>query len=144
MERYARRLGLNDRVVFLGQLPWQELQRRFAEVDLFVFTSLRDTFGTVNFEALAKGCPVMCLNHCVGSYLPDAVAIKVPATTPQAVVRAMASHIDSLASDRARLRRMSQAGYSFATTQQWKDRALLMEQLYRQVLARRDVNQTSS
>src|SRR5512132_4425896 len=30
-----------------------------------------------------------------------------------------------------------QAGYSFATTQQWKNRALLMEQLYRQVLARR-------
>ena len=144
VERYARRLGLNDRVVFLGRLSWQEMQQRFAEADLFMFTSLRDTSGAVNFEALAKGCPVMCLNHCVGSYLPDAVAIKVPATTPQAVVQAMASHIDSLASDRARLRRMSQAGYSFATTQQWKDRALLMEQLYRQVLAPRDVNQTSS
>jgi glycosyltransferase involved in cell wall biosynthesis len=144
-ERYARRLGLNDRVVFLGRLSWQEMQQRFAEADLFMFTSLRDTFGTVNFEALAKGCPVMCLNHQgVGSHLPDAVAIKVPATTPQAVVQEMARHIDSLASDRARLRRMSQAAYSFATTQQWDDRALLMEQLYRQVLARRGVNQTSS
>jgi len=39
---------------------------------------------------------------------------------------------------------MSQAAYSFATTQQWDDRAQLMEQLYRQVLARRGVNQTSS
>lgn len=144
-ERYARRLGLNDRVVFLGRLSWQEMQQRFAEADLFMFTSLRVTFGTVNFEALAKGCPVMCLNHHgVGSHLPDAVAIKVPATTPQAVVQAMARHIDSLASDRARLRRMSQAGYSFATTQQWNDRGLLMEQLYRQVLARRGVNQLSS
>jgi glycosyltransferase involved in cell wall biosynthesis len=144
-ERYARRLGLNDRVVFLGRLSWQEMQQRFAEADLFMFTSLRDTFGSVNFEALAKGCPVMCLNHQgVGSHLPDAVAIKVPATTPQAVVQAMVRHIDSLAADRARLRRMSQAAYSFATTQQWKDRALVMEQLYRQVLARRGVNQTSS
>jgi glycosyltransferase involved in cell wall biosynthesis len=145
VERYARRLGLNDRVVFLGRLSWQEMQQRFAEADLFTFTSLRDTFGTVNFEALAKGCPVMCLNHHgVGSCLPDAIAIKVPATTPQAVVQAMARHIDSLASDRSRLRRMSQAGYSFATTQQWKNRALLMEQLYRQVLARRGVTQNSS
>jgi glycosyltransferase involved in cell wall biosynthesis len=144
VERYVRRLGLNDRVVFLGRLPWQELQQRFAEADLFVFTSLRDTFGTVNFEALAKGCPVMCLNHQgVGSHLPDAVAIKVPATTPQAVVQAMARHIDALASDRARLRRMSEAGYSYATTQQWKHRARLMEQLYRQVLAQRGVNQTA-
>jgi glycosyltransferase involved in cell wall biosynthesis len=144
-DRYARRLGLNDRVMFLGRLSWQEMQQRFAEADLFVFTSLRDTFGSVNFEALAKGCPVMCLNHQgVGTHLPDAAAIKVPATTPQAVVQAMAGHIDLLASDRARLRRMSQAAYSFATTQQWNDRALLMEQLYRQVLSRRGVNQTSS
>jgi glycosyltransferase involved in cell wall biosynthesis len=140
-EQYVRRLGLNDRVVFLGRLSWQEMQQHFAEADLFLFTSLRDTFGTVNFEALAKSCPVMCLNHHgVGSHLPDAVAIKVPATTPQAVVRAMAHHIDSLASDRARLRRMSRAAYSFATTQQWDDRARLMEQLYRKVLARCSVN----
>jgi glycosyltransferase involved in cell wall biosynthesis len=145
LERYARRLGLDGRVVFLGPLPWRELQQRFAEADLFVFTSLRDTFGTVNFEALAKGCPVLCLNHQgVGSHLPDDVAIKVPATTPQAVVKAMASHIDSLASDRARLRRMSQASYSFATKQQWKERTLQMEQLYQQVLVRRGMNQTSS
>jgi glycosyltransferase involved in cell wall biosynthesis len=145
VERYVRRLGLNDRVEFLGHVSWREMQQRFAEADLFVFTSLRDTFGTVNFEALAKGCPVMCLNHQgVGSHLPDAVAIKVPATTPQAVVQEMARHIDSLACDRARLRRMSEAAYNFARTQQWDDRALLMEQLYRQVLARRAVNQTSS
>jgi hypothetical protein len=39
---------------------------------------------------------------------------------------------------------MSQAGYSFATTQQWKNRALQMEHLYRQVLARRGVSQTAS
>ena len=63
VERYIQRLGLNDRVVFLGRLSWQEMQQRFAEADLFMFTSLRDTSGAVNFEALAKGCPVMCLNH---------------------------------------------------------------------------------
>jgi glycosyltransferase involved in cell wall biosynthesis len=144
-QRYARRLGLKDRVVFLGQLPWREMQQHFAQADLFIFTSLRDTFGTVSFEALAKGCPVICLDHHgVGSHLPDAVAIKVPVTTPRAVVYTMAHHIDSLASDRPRLRRMSQAAYSFARTQLWHDRALLMERLYRQVLARGGVNQTSS
>ena len=144
VEPYARRLGLTDRVVFLGHLSWHELQQRFAEADLLMFTSLRDTFGTVNFEALAKGCPVLCLNHHgVGSHLPDAAAIKVPATTPQAVIEAMAGHIDALASDRARLRRMSEAGYNFAITQQWGERALLMERHYRQVLARSRVDQTS-
>lgn len=139
-ERYAQRLGLADRVVFLGRLSWQDMQARFAEADLFMFTSLRDTFGTVTFEALAKGCPVMCLDHQgVGSHLPDAAAIKIPVTTPRAVVDAMASHIDSLASDRTPLQQMSQSARAFAMTQQWDDRAARMEQLYRQVLARRGV-----
>jgi glycosyltransferase involved in cell wall biosynthesis len=134
-ERYARDLGLHDRVTFLGWLSWQDLQQRFAEVDLFLFTSLRDTSGAVLFEAMAKGCPVLCLNHQgAGTHLPDAAAIKVPVTTPQAVVDEMARQIDALASDRARLRRMSEAAYRFATTQQWDSRAMLMEQLYRQVL----------
>jgi glycosyltransferase involved in cell wall biosynthesis len=143
-KRCAGRLGLDNRIVFLGRLPWQEMQQHFAEADLFLFTSLRDTFGSVNFEALAKGCPVICLDHQgVGSHLPDAVAIKVPATTPKAVVEAMAHHIDSLAFDRARLRQMSLEAYRFATTHQWGDRALLMEKLYRQVLALRRVEQAS-
>jgi hypothetical protein len=56
----------------------------------------------------------------------------------------MARHIEALASDRERLRQMSQAAYSFAATQQWDNRARLMERLYRQVLARRGVNRASS
>jgi glycosyltransferase involved in cell wall biosynthesis len=135
-ERRVKNLGLHDRVTFLGPVSWQDLQQRFAEADLFLFTSLRDTLGAVNFEAMAKGCPVMCLNHNgAGTHLPDAAAIKVPVTTPRAVVHEMARQIDALASDPTRLQQMSEAAYSFGRTQQWDQRAALMEQLYRQVLA---------
>ncbi len=134
-QRYARNLGLNDRVTFLGQLSWDDLQQHIAEADLFLFTSLRDAFGTVNFEAMAKGCPVLCLDHNgVAAHLPVLAAIKVPVTTPRAVVRELTRQIEALASDRARLRRMSEAAYSFAVTQHWDGRALLMEQHYREVL----------
>jgi len=145
LEQHTRDPGLHNRVTLLGRLSRQDLQERFAEVDLFLFTSLRDTLGTVNFEAMAKGCPVMCLNHNgVGTHLPEAAAIKVPVTTPRAVVHEMARQIDALASDRARLRRMSEAAYRFATTQQWDQRAMLMEHFYRQVLARRGVNRATA
>jgi hypothetical protein len=96
---------------------------------------------------LSIGIPLLngqeFLPDLVDSLLPR-LPSKVPATPSRAVVQAMARHVDSLASDRARLRRMSQAGYSSARTQQWKDRTLLMEQFDRRVLARRGVNQTSS
>jgi glycosyltransferase involved in cell wall biosynthesis len=133
-ERRARNLGLDDRVSFLGRLSWQELQQRLATADLFMFTSLRDTFGTVNLEAMAKGCPVICLNqNGVGAHLPDDAAIKVPVTTPRAVVQEIAHKIEALASDRASLRHMSEAAYRFAEEQRWERRAMRMEELYRQV-----------
>lgn len=142
-ERRANDLGLAACLTFLDQLSWPDMQQRFAEADLFLFTSLRDTFGTVNFEAMAKGCPVICLDHTgVGTHLPDDAAIKVPVTTPREVVKEMARQIEALATDRARLQRMSEAAYNFAATQHWENRALLMEQLYRQVLRQHVAGQT--
>jgi glycosyltransferase involved in cell wall biosynthesis len=136
-QRYARNLGLYDRVTFLGRLSWEDLQQRFIQADLFLFTSLRDTLGAVVFEAMAKGCPVMCLNHNgAATHLPADAAIKVPVTTPQRVVKQLAREIEALASDPKRLRLMSDAAYRFITTQQWDKRARDMENLYRQVLAR--------
>jgi len=140
-ERRARKLGLRDRVSFLGRLSWQEMQQRLATADLFMFTSLRDTFGTVNLEAMAQGCPVICLDHNgVGAHLPNDAAIKVPVTTPRAVVEEIAHKIEALAADRASLRHMSKAAYRFAEEQRWERRARIMEQLYHQVLERRAVN----
>jgi glycosyltransferase involved in cell wall biosynthesis len=134
-ERRVRNQGLEDRVSFLGRLSWQDMQQCLASADLFMFTSLRDTFGTVNLEAMAKGCPVICLDHNgVGAHLPDDAAIKVPVTTTDAVIRSMAREIEALASDRAGLQRMSEAAYRFANEQLWDRRALVMEQLYGQVL----------
>ena len=143
-ERRARDLGLDDRVTFLGRLSWQEMQQRLAAADLFMFTSFRDTFGTVNFEAVAKGCPVICLDHNgVGTHLPDDAAIKVPVTTPGAVISEMARKIEALASDRARLGRMAEAAYRFAEAQRWDRRVLLMEQLFRQILEQRAANRAA-
>ena len=136
-ERYVGRFDLGGRVAFLGRLSWHDMQRRFAEVDLFLFTSLRDTLGSVNFEAMAKGCPVMCLDHTgLGSHLPPEAAIKVPVTTPREAAATMAREIDALAGDRPRLRRLSAAAYRFAVTQQWDNRAIVMERYYRQLLGR--------
>lgn len=144
-ERRANDLGLADCLTFLGQLSWQDMQQCFADADLFLFTSLRDTFGTVNFEAMAKGCPVICLDHTgVGTHLPDDAAIKVPVTTPREVVKEMARQIEALATDRPRLQRMSEAAYNFAATQNWDGRALFIEQLYRQVLQRHVAGQTAA
>jgi len=43
---------------FFGPVATEELSRRYAEADCFVFPSRTDTFGLVMVEALASGVPV--------------------------------------------------------------------------------------
>ena len=45
-------------VQFFGSVDTEELSRRYAEADCFVFPSRTDTFGLVMVEALASGVPV--------------------------------------------------------------------------------------
>jgi len=53
----ARRLGLADRVLFLG--PRADVDRLYGAADLFVLPSCYDPFANACLEALAAGLPVV-------------------------------------------------------------------------------------
>jgi glycosyltransferase involved in cell wall biosynthesis len=61
LHRLARRLGVEDRVEWLGWLPQEHVLRRVAEADVFLFPCLREEAGAVIAEARAVGLPVVCL-----------------------------------------------------------------------------------
>ena len=64
----ASRLGVNDRVRFLGPIPDADLPTLYAAADLFVMPSLYEGFGLPVLEAMACGAPVICSNT---SSLPE-------------------------------------------------------------------------
>ena len=59
--RMARRLGIGDRVRFVGALPRAEVDRYYAAADLFVFPSITETQGLVVQEAMAYGLPAVAV-----------------------------------------------------------------------------------
>jgi glycosyltransferase involved in cell wall biosynthesis len=61
MQRLALRLGVSDRVYWLGWLPQEEVLNRMAEADVFLFASMHEEAGAVIAEARAVGLPVVCL-----------------------------------------------------------------------------------
>lgn len=61
--RLADRLGLADRVRFLGALPRTDAIRAMAKGDVFVFPTLQEGWPTVVIEALSLGMPVVTTNH---------------------------------------------------------------------------------
>ncbi len=131
----ARRLGLENRVRFLGRLPWGQMQQLFRQVDALIFTSLRDTSGCVVLEAMAFGLPVIVPDHQgVGAFVPEEAGIKVAVTTPEATIEAFARAIERMALNREARDRMALAAWRFAQQERWDRRAERMLGIYEEVV----------
>jgi len=77
-ERLARRLGVNDRVSFLGRRA--DVARVLRGADAFALPSLFEPFGNVAMEAMASGVPVL-------TSAQSGVAEVVPASMREYVVQ---------------------------------------------------------
>ncbi|MDL4842591.1 glycosyltransferase family 4 protein [Aquibacillus rhizosphaerae] len=60
LEEYARKLNIEDKVIFTGMVPPQELPPYYQSADIFVSASNSETQGLTYIEALASGLPALC------------------------------------------------------------------------------------
>ncbi len=89
LHEIARRLGVADRVRFLGYVPDEELDPLLRGARLFTFPSLYEGFGLPVLEAQSCGVPVMTANN---SSLPEVAgdaALLVDPTDIDAIADAM-------------------------------------------------------
>lgn len=70
LEGLAESLGIQDRVVFLGQVPDEDKALLYSGCAAFVFPSLYEGFGLTPLEAMSCGAPVVCSR---ASSLPEVV-----------------------------------------------------------------------
>ena len=83
-----------------GQVPHEETRRFFAQADVFLFTSLRDTSGNVVLEAMAHGLPVVVPDHQgVALICSEDQAIKVPVDSPKQLLDGIADALVRLSTD---------------------------------------------
>ena len=62
LERLISRLGIADKVHFLGQLPRTQVLDMLEQCDALVHPSMHESGGWVCLEAMAAGRPVICLD----------------------------------------------------------------------------------
>jgi len=61
LKEEAKGLEIEDRVIFTGALPREQLVDYYQQADLFVFASMTETQGLVVLESLAAGTPVVAV-----------------------------------------------------------------------------------
>jgi glycosyltransferase involved in cell wall biosynthesis len=117
---HAKKLGLDSCIRWPGWVPHREMVDYYRTADLFAFTSLRDTSGSVVLEALAMGVPVVAPDHQGAGYMvtPDC-GILVPVASYGSMVHGYRDAIVTLATDRGMLHRLGRGALERGTYYSW-------------------------
>lgn len=126
-------LALNDRVLFPGYVPADELPWWYRAAELFVYPSLFEGFGLPVLEAIACGTPTITSNT---SSLPEVAgdaALQVDPIDSEALAAAMARVL----AEPALAEQMRAAGLRQAARFSWTRTAAETTAIYRTVLGAR-------
>ena len=106
LEALAKRLGVDRRVEFRGQLPPAQALEQARRCTLFAMPSTEEAFGVAYIEAMAGGLPAI---GCRGEPGPEEIAALGDGLVlvPPGDIERLVQRIDELLSDRDRLREVS-------------------------------------
>lgn len=129
------RLGLGKDVELLGRRPWGEIRDLYDSASAFLFTSLRDSFGSQFLEALGRGLPAVALDHHgIGDFDVRSAAEKVALPRqPDRLPGDLAAALRTVLSD-PEWESRSADGIKWASEHTWSMKAATAGQLYREVL----------
>jgi glycosyltransferase involved in cell wall biosynthesis len=90
-QRLRDSLGLQDRVTFLGTIPWRQLVERYRRAAVFCLPSRQEGFGIVFLEAMVCGTPIVAGR---AASVPETVTdgecgLLVDPDDPEALARAL-------------------------------------------------------
>jgi glycosyltransferase involved in cell wall biosynthesis len=132
LERVSRELRLNGATVFWGSMSREHVFARLADCDVMLFPSLHDSGGWVCLEAMAAGRPVICLDlGGPGVLVTEETGVKIPAVSPQQVIRDLAAAMNQLAQDPLRREQLGKTARE--RVQQyfsWDKKSEQMNQIY--------------
>lgn len=133
--QWIKQFNLVTKVDYRGSLPWTEVQNAYLNNDVFLFTSLRDSYGSVLLEAMSQALPIITLNHHgARDFVPNKGAIKVPMIKPDETVAALAQAVEYMYKNPQERLEMGRASYKFAKQQAWNYKAVAISKYYEQIL----------
>lgn len=102
LQELANKLGVKNRVKFLGFIPYKDIPSYFSACDIFIRPSLSEGFGNSFIEAMAFGLPVIAtpVGGIVDFISDKETGFFCSTENPQSIVRAIEVISDSQLKDR--------------------------------------------
>ena len=116
LEALARRLGVTERVRFLGPVPYREILRYYRGARALVFPSWMESFGHPLLEAMAAGTPIVASDIPSSREVAGDAAAFFPPDDPAALARA----VDALGRDPEAVASRTRLGRARAEAFSWK------------------------
>lgn len=133
----AARLGVADRVRFLGRIPRDRVETLYETHDAFCFPFFREPAGGVLYEAMRHGLPIVTADRGgPAAIVDDTAGLKIAVTDPDTFAADIAAALRRLATDpdlRARL--VDGARRKVARDGLWPQKARRMVDLYAGIVA---------
>ena len=117
--REIRRLGLQDDVVLLGWIPFDDVPLIYQGCEAFVFPTLHEGFGLPVVEAMACGVPVICSRIEPLLEVAGNAALFVDPRDPENIGEAIVSVLE----DAAARAELVEKGYQRAQEFTWEETA---------------------
>ena len=114
--RRARTLAVDEDVIELGYIPYDELGSVYRAADLYVFPSFTESFGHSLVEAMAAGKPVVAANSAVNVEVCGSAGAYFESFDAESC----ANVINDILSDEMRLERMREASIARANAFSWR------------------------
>jgi glycosyltransferase involved in cell wall biosynthesis len=129
LQAYGARLGISERLLFLGPLYGDAKWAALQDADVFVLPSQNENFGNAAAEAIAVGTPVIVTDRCgIAPWVHDQAGLVVPYER-----EALTEALWRLLTDEALRERFRQGCHKVAESLSWDEPVTQMEQLYSQL-----------
>lgn len=139
LETKSKELGVEDAVIFLGDMPRSRVFEHFAQCDVLLHPTLHDSGGWVSLEAMAAGRPVICFD--LGGpalQITPTTGFKIPAVSPEQTINDLADALMFLARDKAVAAQMGRAAREHIRNNfTWQTKVEFLDHLYCSALASR-------
>ena len=92
--RQVQSLGIQDHVVFMGNVPQRQMGSLYSQCDLMVYPSLCESFGFSMIEAMGCGLPIVAAGTSVNKEMCGHGAVYYPSLDPRSAAVAINRAMD--------------------------------------------------